>query len=68
MFESFDSFLAMDGYGAFVWGSYGICFGLMILLAIQSVFSWHKRHKELDILENSRGRRREARPAEAEQA
>lgn len=68
MFEDFASFLDMGGQGGFVWASYGICFGLLILLAAQSVFSWRKRQRELDILEQSRGRRREARPAETEQA
>jgi heme exporter protein D len=26
---SFSNFLNMGGYGAYVWGSYGVCFGLI---------------------------------------
>ena len=56
MFNSFNDFLAMGGYGTFVWASYGLCFGGMLLLLIQSIVTWKKRRQELDQLEASRAR------------
>ncbi len=31
--ETFREFLAMDGYGVFVWPAYGLTIGLMVLAA-----------------------------------
>ena len=32
--ETFRNFLAMDGYGVFVWPAYGITIGLMLLAGL----------------------------------
>lgn len=36
-FDSFSDFLAMGGYGAYVWSSFAMTFGSMLILAWQSV-------------------------------
>lgn len=50
-------FLSMGQYGTFVWGSYGVCFGLLALLTALSVRGMRARRRELDALEGSRARR-----------
>ena len=35
-FDSFSAFFDMGGYGFYVWWSFGICFGLIALLLIES--------------------------------
>ncbi len=56
MFDSFGDFLAMGGYSPYIWASYGLCFGGMIILLIQSILTWKKRRSELEQLEASRAR------------
>jgi heme exporter protein CcmD len=58
MFESFSAFLEMGGYGAFIWGSYAVCFGLLGALTWQSVHVWRRRRRELEALQGSRRRTR----------
>ncbi len=58
MFDSFGDFLAMGGYGGFVWSSYAICFGLMLLLAVQSLLIGNRRQRILQSLLESRMRHR----------
>lgn len=55
---SLSEFLAMGRFGVFIWVSYAICFGLLIVLAVQSILSWRARRRELDALEASRDRRK----------
>lgn len=62
MYDSFDAFLRMGGYGAYIWPSYTICFGLIIALTVQSVLSWRRRQSELDMLRASRARREDQSP------
>lgn len=57
MYESFDAFLSMGGYGIYIWPSYAICFGLIFALSVQSVVSWRRRQAELNMLRDSRARR-----------
>ena len=42
-FDSLDAFLAMGGYGFYVWLSFGVCFASMLILAVVS----KTRHKQL---------------------
>ncbi|NDV89744.1 heme exporter protein CcmD [Alteromonas sp. 345S023] len=42
-FESFSSFLAMGGYAFYVWMSFAVTFGAMLLLAVGS----YRQHKVL---------------------
>jgi heme exporter protein D len=56
MFDSVSDFLAMGGYGSYVWASYGLCFGGMAILLAQSILRWRKRRMELTQLEASRAR------------
>lgn len=58
MFESMSDFLAMGGYGAFVWGSYAVCFGLLGALTWQSAHVWRRRKQELEALQGSRRRKK----------
>ncbi len=44
-------FLAMGGYAAFVWPSYGIGVGGVALLALVSLRQWRKAKAELARLE-----------------
>jgi len=53
-------FFEMGGFGAFIWPSYAICFGLLIALAIQSISVLKQRRRELEILEHSRANARDA--------
>ncbi len=41
-FNSFSDFLAMGGYGFYVWLSIGVCFASMLLLVVVS--KMEKRH------------------------
>lgn len=59
MFETFDAFLGMAGYGFFVWTSYAICFGSLSALCGISLMTARQRKRELDYLEQLRGQRRE---------
>ena len=59
MFDSFDAFLSMGGYASYVWPSYGICFGLLALLTVQSILVWKRRQRELSLLQAGRTRRRD---------
>ncbi|MGF1688917.1 heme exporter protein CcmD [Photobacterium japonica] len=36
-FDSFSDFLAMGGYGAYVWAAYGISFGALLWVMIASL-------------------------------
>lgn len=47
-------FFDMGGYAGFIWPSYAICFGLLIVLAVQSVTALQRRRRELEMLERSR--------------
>ncbi|NMM44948.1 heme exporter protein CcmD [Rhodospirillaceae bacterium KN72] len=62
MFDSFDAFLSMGGYASYVWPSYGICFGLLALLTVQSILVWKRRQRELSLLQGGRARRRDKEP------
>lgn len=42
-FDSWQSFWAMGGYGLYVWLSFGVTFGVMIIMA----FTSFKQHKSL---------------------
>jgi len=42
-FESFSSFLAMGGYAFYVWMSFGVTFGAMLLFVIVS----YRQHRSL---------------------
>ena len=57
MFETFEAFLEMGGYASYVWPSYAICFGGLILLAGISIRTVRRRQAELEQLEGSRERR-----------
>lgn len=56
MFDSFADFLAMGGYAPYVWGSYGVCVVLIIVLTVQSVIRWKRHQRELTLLKASRSR------------
>lgn len=57
MFETLTDFWHMDGTGAYVWGSYGVCFALMLGLTVQTVRRLRARQRDLDLLQGSRTRR-----------
>jgi heme exporter protein D len=52
-FDSFSSFLSMGGYAFYVWLSFGITGGAMILLVLQSYFQ-HKRLLNAVVVEQAR--------------
>ncbi|MDW3205383.1 MAG: heme exporter protein CcmD [Alphaproteobacteria bacterium] len=57
MFETLSEFWQMDGTGLYVWGSYGVCFALMLGLAVQTLRRLRARQRDLDLLQGSRTRR-----------
>lgn len=46
-FESLIDFFSMGGYGLFVWLSFGISFGLMVLMLILAVFDGQSLAKKV---------------------
>jgi len=52
-FDSFSSFVSMGGYAFYVWLSFGVTFGAMLLLVVES-FSQHKRLLKVVLKEQQR--------------
>lgn len=46
-FESFSDLLAMGGYGAYVWGAFGVTFLSMLILTINSLMTGKKIIEEV---------------------
>ncbi|WP_188008891.1 heme exporter protein CcmD [Grimontia hollisae] len=46
-FDSFSSFLAMGGYGAYVWSSFAITFAAMAWVALATYFTRRKLFKDI---------------------
>lgn len=46
-FDSFSAFLAMGGYGVYVWSSFAITFGAMAWVALATHFARRKLFKEI---------------------
>ena len=46
-FDSFSDFLAMGGYGFFVWLSFGFGFFLLLTLTIQSKWAFKKTQQNI---------------------
>lgn len=46
-FETFSDFLAMGGYGAYVWGAFGITFLSMLILIASSMMTGKKIIQEV---------------------
>ena len=49
-----NSFLAMGGYGAFIWPAYGVSLVALIGIVWQSWAAWRAAKKKLDALEQDR--------------
>jgi heme exporter protein D len=49
-----NSFLAMGGYGAFIWPAYGVSLVALIAIVWQSWAAWRAAKKKLDALEQDR--------------
>jgi len=59
-----DAFLAMNGYGGFVWPAYGVAVVVLIVLLVQSLVGLRRRRAALDALLPP-GERRSRRRAES---
>jgi len=46
-FDSLSAFLDMGGYGFFVWLAFGVTFGAMVLLVVQSSWEGKALQKEI---------------------
>ena len=53
----FESFLAMGGHGAFVWGAYGVCAVVLVALTLASLRRLRASEAALRRLEQRRGGR-----------
>lgn len=53
-----DAFLAMGGYGQFVWPAYGAAAVVLIVLLVWTLGAYRKRQRELDALQRQNERRR----------
>jgi heme exporter protein D len=40
--QSWSDFFRMGGYGLYVWGSYGVTFGLLAVEAVQAQRRWRR--------------------------
>jgi heme exporter protein D len=49
-----NDFLAMGGYGAFIWPAYGVSLVALIGIVWQSWAAWRVAKKKLDALEQDR--------------
>ena len=56
--EQIESFLAMGGYGAYVWPAYGLTAAVMIAFLVTTLRSLRSRRKSLETLEAKAGQRR----------
>jgi len=56
--EGIESFLAMGGYGAYVWPAYGLTAAVMIAFLVTTLRSLRRNQKALDALEAETGPRR----------
>ncbi len=56
--ERIETFLAMGGYGAYVWPAYGLTAAVMIGFVITTLRSLRQHQKALDALEARVGPRR----------
>ncbi len=56
--EQIESFLAMGGYGAYVWPAYGLTAIVMLTFLITTLRSLRQHRKSLDALEAKAGPRR----------
>ena len=54
---SLESFLAMGGYGAFVWPAFGLTAALMLYFAVTSLRTLRQRERALQALEAEIGPR-----------
>jgi heme exporter protein D len=53
-----EGFLAMGGYAAYVWTSYGVAAAVLIGLAAAATIKGRARRAELDALQTQLGRRK----------
>ena len=61
-----DSFLAMGGYGAFVWPAFAATAAVLLALWLESLLRLRQRQRTLDRLEADLPARRDRRPAVGE--
>jgi heme exporter protein D len=66
-FSSFSEFLAMGGYGFYVWLSYGVSLGLLVLLAVMSKQRHQKVVKQLQARDKREQKLKQAAQRHAEQ-
>ena len=52
IWHSMNDFLAMGGYGLYVWGSYGMT---IVLVAVELISLRARRHRAMDELWRARG-------------
>ena len=58
--DALQQFLAMGGYGAYIWPAYGIAVVILLALLIDSLRSARHREAQLAALRKTRRGRREA--------
>jgi len=66
--EALTEFLAMGGYGPFVWSAYGIAAAGLIGVLVASIGALRRNERTLAMLETVRQRRREGRAPHGDDA
>ncbi|MCB9949268.1 MAG: heme exporter protein CcmD [Rhodospirillaceae bacterium] len=57
--DRLEQFLSMGGYGAYVWGAYGLCAVVMVLLVVLTLKRLRANERTLKMLDGLRASRRQ---------
>ena len=52
--ERLEQFVSMDGYGAYIWGAYGLCAIVMVLLVLMTLRRLRANERTLTALKGVR--------------
>ncbi len=66
--DGIEGFLAMGGYGAYVWPAYGLTAAVMVAFLVTTLRNLRRHQKDLDALEAKAGPRRRRAKGDTDEA